>query len=239
LFRAWPLRDRWTMPSLSGAQQQQVTDRAVAKLAAGAWGVVTREELRACGLSNEAIRTRIRRGHLHPLYRGVYAVGHPNVTTEGRWLAAVKACGDYAALSHYAAACHHRWLKWDGRPIDVTCLSRRRHPRIRAHEATKLERIVVRRIPVTPRLRTIVDLARTEPEPIVKRALRAAKFTEAELDRYPDLGGEPGEGVQPALGLGPFIQGTGSGDAATAEVFGRIETGRPPEEIPQPGPVAG
>lgn len=115
-------------------------------------------------------------------------MGHRNVTTEGRWLAAVKASGEYAALSHYAAACHHRWLKWDGRPVDVTCISRRRRPGINTHVTERLERVVVRRIPVTPRLRTIVDLAKHEPEPVVKRALRAAKFSEAELVRLPRTG---------------------------------------------------
>jgi len=162
-----------------------VTDRAVAALAAGSWGVVTIDELRECGLSDDAIRVRVRRGNLHPLYRGVYAVGHPNISTEGRFLAAVKACGEYAALSHYCAACHHGWLKYDGRPIDVTCLGRRRHARIKSHETTKLERVMVKRVPVTPRVRTIIDVARTEPERVVKRALRQAKFTGAELALIP------------------------------------------------------
>ncbi len=43
-------------------------------------------------------------------------MGHRNVTTEGRFLAAVKACGEFAVLSHYAAACLRGWLKYDGRP---------------------------------------------------------------------------------------------------------------------------
>ena len=33
----------------------------------------------------------------------MYAVGHPKLTREGIWLAAVKACGPGAALSHQAA----------------------------------------------------------------------------------------------------------------------------------------
>ena len=162
--------------------------RALAKFAAGQWGVVTRGELIELGLSAKQVKGLVARGHLHPLHRGVYAVGHHNVTAEGRWLAAVKACGDYSTLSHYAAASHHRWLRWDGRPVDVTCISRRRRPGINTHVTERLERVTVRRIPVTPRLRTITDLARTEPEPIVKRALRAAKLSEAELARLPTTG---------------------------------------------------
>jgi hypothetical protein len=174
--------------SLSRAEPEQLTTRAdlaVARLAAGQWGVLSVAELRACGLSADAILTRVRRGNLHPLHRGVYAVGHRNVTTEGTFLAAVKACGAYAALSHYAAACFRGWLKWDGRPVDVTCLSRRRRARIKTHETTHLERVVFKQIPVTPPLRTIIDLSKQEDEPTVKRALRQARFSADELDLLP------------------------------------------------------
>ena len=37
-------------------------------------------------------------GWLHPLHRGVYAVGHTALTATGRWFAAVLACGDGAVL---------------------------------------------------------------------------------------------------------------------------------------------
>ncbi|MBE2317917.1 type IV toxin-antitoxin system AbiEi family antitoxin domain-containing protein [Solirubrobacter sp. CPCC 204708] len=159
--------------------------QALAKFAAGQWGVVSRGELEALGLSARQVDRMVARGHLHPLHRGVYAVGHRNVTTEGRFLAAVKACGDQSVLSHYAAACHHGWLRYDGRPIDVTSLGRRRRPGIKTHVTEHLEREIVRQIPVTPRLRTITDLARTADERTVKRALRTARFSEAELAQLP------------------------------------------------------
>ncbi len=56
----------------------------------------------------------------------------------------------------------------------------------RDHQARTHHRATHR--PVTPRLRTIIDLARTEPEHVVKRALRTAKFSEAELERLPQTG---------------------------------------------------
>lgn len=43
-------------------------------------------------------------------------------------------------------------------------------------------------IPTTPRVRTIIDLARVEDERTVKRALRQARFTEAELALLPRTG---------------------------------------------------
>lgn len=184
--------------SLIPVQRGQVTtpaDLAVAKLAAGQWGVVTYRELRACGLSLKAIEVRVARGNLHPLYRGVFAVGHRNLTQDGRFLAAVKACGTQAVLSHYSAAALHDLVKWDGRPFDITAPSKHRHPRITAHRSKTIERVVVKGIPVTPKLRTVIDLARVAHDRTVKRALRAAKFTPLELERLPrtiiDLGAEP------------------------------------------------
>ena len=67
-----------------------------------------------------AVRVGSREASSTPLYRGVFAWGHHNVPTEGRWLAAVKACGPLAVLSHYSAAALHALVKWDGRPFDVT-----------------------------------------------------------------------------------------------------------------------
>jgi hypothetical protein len=162
--------------------------RVLARFAAGQYGVVSRDELVACGLSAQQVQRMVARGHLHLLHRGVYAVGHRHVTTEGHFLAAVKACGPGAVLSHFGAACHHGWLRYDGRRIDVTAPTKRTRPTLRTHRSRLVERIVVRQIPVTPRLRTIVDLAGNEEERLVKRALRQARFTAAELELLPRTG---------------------------------------------------
>jgi hypothetical protein len=50
-------------------------------------------------VSASTIARWVKEGHLHRLHRGVYAVGHRNVSLEGRWLAAVLACGPAAALA--------------------------------------------------------------------------------------------------------------------------------------------
>jgi hypothetical protein len=160
-------------------------DIAVARRAAGQWSVLSLDELRECGLNKVAVGVRVRRGNLHPRYRGVYAVGHHNIPLEGQFLAAVKACGPWAVLSHYSAAALHRLVKWDGRPFEVTAPSKHAHPRIKAHRSTSIERVVLNGIPVTPKLRTVIDLRRVEGDDVVKRALRAAKFSPAELERLP------------------------------------------------------
>jgi Protein of unknown function (DUF559) len=197
-------------------------DLRVANLAAGEWNVLTTAELYACGLTRREVQVRVRQGHLHPLYWGVYAVGSSNLTTEGRFLAAVKACGPDAVLSHYSAACLHCLLNWDGRPFDVSAPSKHSHPRIKAHRSKSIERVVVKGIPVTPKLRTVIDLSRTADEKTVKRALRQAKFSAAELAQLPrgvvDLGAVPtrspledrvhdlvvADGLQPPLVNAPY-----------------------------------
>ena len=76
----------------------------IARLAASQDGVVAIGQLLSMGLSRSAVEGRVRRGRLFPLYRGVYAVGHPAVTTDGERRAALLACGDGAVLSHRTAA---------------------------------------------------------------------------------------------------------------------------------------
>jgi very-short-patch-repair endonuclease len=144
------------------------------------WGVLSTEELRGCGLSLNAIVVRARRGQLHPLYRGVYAVGHRNVPLEGRFLAAVKACGPGAVLSHFSAAALYELVRWDDRFPEVTAASNRRHRGIRVHRSSMLEVDDVTRhkgIPVTTPARTLVDLAATFEYHALRRTVREAQRT--------------------------------------------------------------
>ena len=139
-------------------------DRAVAKLAARRWGVLSVRELRACGLSKHAVHRRVAKGTLHPLYRGVYAVGHPNPPLEGRFLAAVEACGEGAVLSHFSAAALHGFVHWDGRNPEVTVQGSATyvHRELRVHRAVALvapDVVSVRGIPATAPARTLADLA--------------------------------------------------------------------------------
>jgi very-short-patch-repair endonuclease len=79
-------------------------DAAIARLAGRQYGVVARFQLLAIGLTARMIDRRVATGRLHAIHRGVYAVGHKRIPQEGRWLAAVLACGDSAVLSHRSAA---------------------------------------------------------------------------------------------------------------------------------------
>ena len=154
-------------------------DVAVAELAAQQWGVISLHELLQCGVSEGGVKRRLTRGRLHRLYRGVYAVGHPNVPLEGRFLAATKACGPAAVLSHRSAAALWGILAWDDRYPEVTVLgtTARTHKRIRAHRSTTLHRDETTRrsgIPVTTPARTILDLSSVLPYKGLRRATRQA-----------------------------------------------------------------
>src|SRR3954452_10190282 len=116
-------------------------DVLVAQRAAEEWGVLTIDELRACELNRQAVLVRVRNGRLHRIHRGVFAVGHANLTLEGRFLAAVKACGPGAVLSHFSAAALWEIVAWDDRYVQVTVPgeSTRIHRRVRAHRSAQLE----------------------------------------------------------------------------------------------------
>src|SRR4051794_28936182 len=75
-------------------------DHVIAALASAQGGRVSREQLLRQGIGAGAIDARVRAGRLHPDHRGVYSVGHAATTTEGRWWAALLACGEESVLSH-------------------------------------------------------------------------------------------------------------------------------------------
>jgi len=124
-----------------------------------------RAQLVALGMGTRGISAWVRVGRLHLLYRGVYAVGHDRLRLEGRWLAAVMACGPGAALSHRDAAQLWQLRHSSSAYIDVTVPSRngRRAQRgIRIHRSGRLspDEVTMRQgIPVTMLARTLLDLA--------------------------------------------------------------------------------
>lgn len=141
-------------------------------------GVVTRAQLLANGLSGDTIQRRVSAGRLHPLWRGVYAVGRPEVDRRGRWMAAVLCAGPAALLSHSSAASLWGMLAWDG-CIDVVVpygVARQR-PGIRVHRRLGLDvadRREVDGIPVTDPVATLVDVASRKPSDVMQRAIREA-----------------------------------------------------------------
>jgi very-short-patch-repair endonuclease len=146
-----------------GGQILQSSASELWALAKRQHGVVARRQLLELGFNRRAIEHRLAKGRLHPVWRGVYAVGRPELTGEGRWMAAVLACGTGAVLSHASAA-----VLWEIRPksrgpIHVSLVaSRSENAGIVAHRRRTLtdEDITQRlRIPVTTPIATLIDIA--------------------------------------------------------------------------------
>jgi very-short-patch-repair endonuclease len=160
------------------------SDRAIAELAAGQHGVLTIDQLAAVGLGRRGVSHRAAGGRLTRVHTGVYAVG--TLTGEGRWMAAVLACGKGAVLSHRSAA--ELWGIGDAaRDVDVMVSGRagRSRPGIAVHRGdtlTRAEVTVSAGIPCTTPSRTLVDFAA-----VVDRRTRERAIDRAEELRLFDL----------------------------------------------------
>jgi len=171
--------------------------------------VVTRRDLLRLGFSAKAIKHRLASGRLHRLMRGVYAVGRPGATREGRWMAAVLACGDGAALGHSSAAALWGIGRERSGGIDVSVRRAGRVQRagIRARGRPALAASDVTRrlgIPVTTPARTILDeaseLSSRKLERMVNEADKRDLIDPEELREALDgYRGEPG--VKPLRAL--------------------------------------
>jgi very-short-patch-repair endonuclease len=142
--------------------------------------VIARWQLPAIGVTPSMLKARVGAGILIRLHRGVYAVGHRQLRSEGHWLAAVLAVGRGAALSHCEAAALHGLRQSSRGRVDVTTASRGRadQPGIQLHRTTTLdaeEITTVDGIRVTTVARTLVDLATVVREDQIAKALREAE----------------------------------------------------------------
>lgn len=126
-------------------------------------GVVSIRQLRRLGYSTKATRRAVESGRLHRLHHGVYAVGHTNLSLEGRCLAAVLASGPRSLLSHYSAGWLLGLISTRPVPVHVTSpLPRKKRNRVRIHRSRTLidaDRTLGEGIPVTSVARTALDLA--------------------------------------------------------------------------------
>jgi very-short-patch-repair endonuclease len=157
--------------------------------------------LLALGFGRRSIEHRVARGRLLSVSLGVYAVGWPALSQKRRWMAAVLAGGEGAALSHRSAAALWEIGEEDGR-IDIS-VRRRCEPRcpgvrFRGRPSLAPDDLVIREdIPVTSPVQTLVDLA-TELDVVAleravndadKRDLVDPETLREDLIRF---GGDPG-----------------------------------------------
>lgn len=177
-------------------------DAAVWALVRRQHGTVARRQLLELGLGPRQIERRIASGRLHPLWRGVYAVGRPTLGALGRWMAAVLACGPDAALSHGSAASLWGFGTEHEGLIDISVSSRRRarRPGIRVHrraDTALADTVVWEGIPVTTPARTLIDQAtRLRPMQLERAVNEADKLGRMRADALQEslegFRGQPG-----------------------------------------------
>jgi very-short-patch-repair endonuclease/predicted transcriptional regulator of viral defense system len=148
------------------AELSNTATRRLGPVAANQEGLVTTAQLRAAGLSGEAISRWVDTGRLHPIFRTVFALGHRSVGPRARLRAVTLACGPGTVISHRSAA----WLLGlrEKNPVvvDVICPGQagRKVDGIRVHKVPYPGPTEVRTaygIPCTTVARILVDLAGT------------------------------------------------------------------------------
>jgi len=179
----------------------------VATIAARQHGVVAIAQLHEVGIRKNAVTRRVRRGQLHRIHRGVYAVGHRGLSLHGRFMAAVLACGEGAVLSHVSAAVLWELLRPIDGPVHVSVPTgaglRKRvgsplhrppslaepssSPSYLPQEGGRGGRLLITHrhdIPVTTVPRTIHDLRHSSllPPRLLRRAIRQAEHRGYRLD---------------------------------------------------------
>lgn len=195
----------------SGMRREVRQHVEMARLAGRQYGVVSHFQLAELGYSEAAIARAVRAGRLHRMLRGAYAVGHAGVSSHGRCLAAVLACGNGALLSHDSSG----WL-WGltdlcTNPPHVTVPIRgHRRPGVRIHHSTILESedlTEFERIPTTSVARTLLDLAGDRRGKGLDRLVeKAERLGLLDIDSLDSLlgraGGHPGRsGLRSAIAL--------------------------------------
>jgi very-short-patch-repair endonuclease len=151
----------------------------VVRLAGEQDGVIARDQLRQLGAGDGWVDKRRAMGWLVPVFRGVFAVGHPPRTRRGWYLAALAAGGQRAALSHRTAAAVHGMLD-PSRQLHLTVPRTAKGIRgIRIHRPRTLrpdDIVVVEGLRVTSPARTLLDLADFRSRRMLERAIDQAEF---------------------------------------------------------------
>ncbi len=119
----------------------------------------------------------IDRGDLHPVHRGVYAVGHLALSIQGVLTAAVLFAGPNAMLSHATAAW---WLCLTSRrPSAIEVSTPRRcaaTPGVTVHDRRALQRFWHDNLPVAPIANVLLDYAGTHSHEDIRYVLAQAEY---------------------------------------------------------------
>ena len=155
-------------------------DQRMAQVAAAQRGRVASRQLIAVGMTRHMVHTRVRRGSLHALHRGVFAVGHPGRVELGEETAALLAYCDGAALSHRSASWLWGFLKTPPEEVELVLpreRTARSRPGIHVHHSRS----------ITP-----ADFTTRHRLPVVRPALALLQLAEQSDDRELELAVDEG-----------------------------------------------
>src|SRR4051812_21859784 len=156
---------------------------ATKEVQAAAWALsrrqhfaIARRQLLRLGFTPGEVRHRLASGRLHLIWRGVDAVGRPNLTNEGLFMAAGLSCGLGAAMSHESAAWFWELVK--ARPLVIAVsVPPGRNPRragIEVHRRANFKTTRHHGIPITTVTQTLIDLSRRVDGIGLERAVNEA-----------------------------------------------------------------
>jgi very-short-patch-repair endonuclease len=172
-------------------------------LAVAQHGAVEYRQLLALGFTRHEIRGMVRAGWLHPVHRGVFAVGRRSLPRKGRWMAAVLACQPDALLSHRSAAALHGLLRTTPSALEELTLALCRHaglpaPAVNADAGASGRTYTVdflwpqQRVVLETdghayhRTRSAIERDRRKEADLVTAGLRVLRSTWRQVERQPD-----------------------------------------------------
>ncbi|MEO6867453.1 MAG: type IV toxin-antitoxin system AbiEi family antitoxin domain-containing protein [Gaiellales bacterium] len=141
-------------------------DQRVAAYVRDRHGIIDTRGAALCGLTDAAIRTRLRRGSWHRVHWGVYVVGHAKLTRPARMMAATLAVGlDECAVTGWTAL-EHRGIDRFARRGNIELVARSRVRKelggVDVRTTAQLHPADIKRIaniPVVSVARALIDLA--------------------------------------------------------------------------------
>ncbi len=205
---------------------------------------MSRDQLRAAGVSHSAIVRRLHGGRLEYVHRGVYALPHTSDIPLATEAAALLACGEGAVLSHHSAVTLWGLRPGQARPVHVTIPAHRGFPApqgVKLHRSRILTRADVRilhGLPVTSPARALLDAAATLPDRDVERLLYEAVFplhlvTLHEINALlKRAGGHPGRTRLTRVAVGDLTQTDSPASETLLELIRAAGLPEPDTEVP-------
>jgi hypothetical protein len=97
----------------------------MARIAAKQFGVISLAQLFEIGFTYAEVKGLVRDGHLHPLHRGVYVVGHRTISNRAHLIGGLLALGPASFLSHRGSAAARGLRAVNTREIELTVVADR------------------------------------------------------------------------------------------------------------------